>query len=114
MISVDEFNSKMSNLTMLPKNFISKLDVIKIMLIADIIYDMKLTNQRDEIIDIGIGTLAVNIANNTYKFKFSPSAKLIEQLKNMDVSKDNIKSELLKTLEVNLSDKMTKLYKEFI
>lgn len=98
-------------LTTIPEKTLRKLVDIQEYIINDMVEDSMTKNETTTEVDIGMGTLMIRFEDNTLRFKFVPSAKFEESLINTIVNKENI---LKLTLEKNLVDKVTHIYKDLI
>lgn len=107
---------QLSTLTNINKKVLDKLVNISIECIGDAVFNNKVDGTDLTNIDIGIGIISIlsDIASSTLKFKFTPSAKLTENLKNTFDNESMLKSGLQELLEESLVDRLVKTYKEIL
>lgn len=100
-----------STLTTIPEKYLEKLLDKFHYAICDNIVEGVLEGKSLIELNIGIGTLYINILENSVKYKFVPSPKLESNIRDIIIKETN---PLELKLESNLVDKITNIYKEYI
>ena len=100
-----------STLTAIPEKTLNKILDKAYVAINDIILEDLMEDKKVAEIDIGIGSLYIQLLHNSIKYKFIPNATLEENVRNTIIHKTNL---LENTLETNLVDKLTNTYKDFM
>lgn len=100
-----------SKLTTIPDNVLNKLVSKSFYCISDIIEDAILENKKVVEIEIGIGTLYLELNSDNVRYKFIPNKELESAVKNTIINKRNL---LQDTLELILVNRVTDTYKELI
>lgn len=99
----------LSTLTTIQTNSLDKLFNKCKMLICDYIVQDNLCKTNTTSIDIGIGTVVINMQDHELNYKFIPSNDLEDMLVECIKTKN---SPLVNTIEKTLSDRITKAYKD--
>lgn len=100
-----------STLSTIPEKAINKLVDLAYLSIADGLVEIRSTNESEISYDIGIGTLTVILTDNSVRYRFTPSAKLNEVVKDTVVLGKNL---LSSEVEKSIVDKFTNIYKELV
>lgn len=100
-----------SALTSINEKLLNKIVDVVVYSINDSVAESILSKENVTQIDTGIGTLSILVNDNELKFKFVPSAKLRESIISTIKNEENT---LTNTLETNIADRFTKLYKEIV
>jgi|LSQX01.2.fsa_nt_gb hypothetical protein len=100
-----------SKLTTIPDKVLNKLVSKSFYCISDIIEDAILENKKVVEIEIGIGTLYLELNSDNVRYKFIPNKELESAVKNTIVNKRNL---LQDTLEMILVNRVTDTYKELV
>lgn len=100
-----------SKLTTIPDNVLNKLVNKAFYCISDIIEDALLEQKKVVDIEIGIGTLYIELNSDTVRYKFIPNKELESVVKNTVVNKRNL---LQDTLEMTLVNRVTDTYKDLL
>lgn len=101
----------LSTLTTIPYVSLERLVDLSVACISHSVEDSLLDNETHTIVDIGVGKLGIKVEDNTILYKFIPSTKLEDSIKQTVLSG---KSPLTLKVEETLKDKITKTYKDFI
>lgn len=101
----------LSILTTIPNKALNKLVTKSYYCINEAVIDTLLEDKNVVEIDIGLGTLYIQILDNSIKYKFIPSADLEKNVKNTVV---NNKNNLQNVLENNLVNKIVNTYKDLL
>ena len=101
----------LNKLTFIKNSILHKLVNISENCICDYVLECMLDDETVTPIDIGIGTLYVNISNNELQYKFIPNKKLEKKLIR---TVNNQESPLIESIESNLNDKIVNTYKELL
>lgn len=99
----------LSTLTTIPVTSLAKLIDKSILCIEDEVLNSFLNNEDIISLNIGIGKLVIKIEENLIRYRFIPSKKLEDGVKEALASK---KSSLETTVEQHLIDKILKTYKD--
>lgn len=98
-----------STLTTIPEKSLNKLmDKTYWCISNEVVESLKQDSNVIEI-DIGIGELYIKVVDDTIQYKFIPSAKLNDTVKNTVINKRNV---LEDTLEKTLINKIVDTYKD--
>ncbi len=103
--------TKQSTLTTISENQLARLQNFSKLIILDSIEEMMLNNENILSVDLGYGTLGINIEDNKLRFKFVPSAKFEGEL--LDTIK-NKHSPLESAIEQSVKVKLTQTYKDLM
>lgn len=107
-------NVDLSRTTKIPEHILSKMEDVSELLISNYVYEKAILQERQDIpIDIGIGTLTLEIDNikKEITYDFIPSASLEKKLiQTLAEEVDLLEESLIQ----NLSDKVVAVYKEFV
>lgn len=99
-------NQELSILTTIDPQTFNKLDEKKVYCISDAVYKNMLSKNTKTSIDIGIGTVEINILNDCIKYRFVPSKFLENTIINTITKGQN---ELTYQLEKSLIRKLTNI-----
>lgn len=100
-----------SKLTTISDSVLNKLVDKAFYCISDAIEDDILEQKKVTEIDIGIGTLYLELNSENVRYKFIPNKKLESAVKDTVVNKKNL---LKDTLEMTLVTRITNTYKELL
>ena len=100
-----------STLTTIPYATLVKLVDIAELCICHAVEESKLRNGDLTSINIGVGTLNIKTSDDEIKYKFIPSSKLEENVKQTVI---NNKSQLITNVETKIKDKVMNVYKELL
>lgn len=100
-----------ATLTTIPEKALSKLVSKSIICINDSVEEALLTNESIVEINIGIGTLYIQLLDNAINYKFIPSSNLESSVRKTVINKQNI---LERMIEKTLADRIIKTYKDFL
>lgn len=100
-----------SKLTTIPDGVLNKLVKKALYCISDEIEESILEQKRFAEIDIGIGTIYLELNSENVRYKFIPSKELEVAVKDTIVNKRNL---LQDTLEMTLVTRITNTYKELL
>ena len=100
-----------SKLTTIPINVLTKLVDKAFYCISDIVDDAIIEHKKIIDIDIGIGTLYLEINSENVRYKFVPNKELETAIKSTVLNKQNL---LRDTLEMTLVNRITNTYKELL
>lgn len=100
-----------SILTTIPKKVLAKLIEKVQFAISDGVLEGVLAGKNIVDINIGIGTIYIQILENSIKYKFIPNETMEENVKHAIVNKEN---KLEKVLEDTLVEKIVNVYKDFL
>lgn len=101
----------LSLLTTIPPINLDKLVNKSIWCICDCVEESKINNNNVTDIDIGMGTLSICVENNNVQYRFVPSKKLENSIKNTIINGHN---PLIEEAEEKLTKKMLEIHKSFI
>ena len=107
----EDVTEKVSTLTTIPKRQLNKLNNITEYVISDVIEEMILKQEKERDLNLGFGTLGIRIDDTQVRFRFKPSAKLEESVKNVMKGEKNA---LTVQLETALVEKLTSTYKDLL
>jgi hypothetical protein len=96
-------------LTTVPEKAIKKIIEKMIYSINEAVVEARLTGEKIVELDIGLGTLLINLEDDTIRYKFIPGEKLEESVKNSFINQQNL---LEDALDASIVDKLTNIYKE--
>lgn len=100
-----------ATLTTCDKKNLEKLAKIIDYCISDYVHEAMLKNEEVVEIDMGIGYLAIKVADGVIKYRFTPNEYLEKALVDTIKSKEN---QLSIALSQSLNDKLAKVYKELL
>lgn len=100
-----------SKLTTISDTVLNKLISKAFYCISDIIEDAVLENKKVVDIEIGIGTLYLELNSDNVRYKFIPNKDLESAVKNTIINKRNL---LQDTLEMTLVSRITDTYKDLL
>lgn len=100
----------LSALTNVDENYINKLFSKLKWCICDGVSEAEYTNDNSLSCDLGIGKILLTIEENSVKYKFIPSPELEEMVIKAIMGDNTFES----TLEKNLVNKITKVYKDLL
>jgi hypothetical protein len=100
-----------SKLTTIPDNVLYKLVEKSLYCISDAVEDTVLEQKKIVEIDIGIGTLYLELNAENVRYKFVPNKELESAIKDTIINKRNL---LKDALETTLITKITNTYKELL
>ena len=98
-------------LTSINEKLLNKIVDVIVYSVNDSVAESIMNKETVTQIDTGIGTLSILVNDNELKFKFVPNAKLRESIISTIKNEENT---LTNTLEINIADRFTKLYKEIV
>ena len=101
----------LSTLTTIPYVSLERLVDLSVACISHSIEESLLDDETYTMVDIGVGRLGIKVEDNTILYKFIPSTKLEDTIRQTILSG---KSPLTVKVEETLKDKITKTYKDFI
>ena len=101
----------LSTLTTIPYVSLERLVDLSVACISHSIEESLLDDETYTVVDIGVGRLSIKVEDNTILYKFIPSTKLEDTIRQTILSG---KSPLTVKVEETLKDKITKTYKDFI
>ena len=96
-------------LTTIPANTLKKLKQKEIYCIADALEESILADQSVTEVELGIGILTIKHTKDDIMYRFTPSAKLNDAVKNTIINGKNI---LTDSLEVSLVNNIKNIYKD--
>ena len=99
----------LSTTTCIPVSVLNRVSGISNLLVCDDVLKSLQSGEQICQIDIGLGTLAIAVIDDTIKYKFIPSKVLDMKLKDTINSGE---SQLKTSLEQSLADKLVKAYKD--
>ena len=106
-----KLTEEMSALTSISKRNLDKLSEVYIYCIVEFIKETVLADETVTDIDLGFGKLLIDSSNNNLRFKFVPSAKLVEESVNSVKHKQNL---LDIALESSLINKIENAQKDIL
>ena len=106
-----EVTEDLSTLTTIPKNTLQKLNQKVEWIICNSIYEDILKNEKLTKIDLGIGLLLIENQEEEIKYKFIPSQRLEQSIREVYIDKKN---PLQLELEKTLANRIINTYKDFI
>ncbi len=102
----------MSTITTINERDLSKLLDVAVGCINETIYEDLVVSKKDiSEVDIGLGTLNVQVLDNRLLFKFIPCAKLSDAILSTVKNETN---DLVTTLEKSVVERITHTYKDII
>ena len=100
-----------STLTTIPYATLTKLSDVLELCICHAVEESILKNGEVTSINVGIGTLNIKATEEEIKYKFIPSSKFEEHVKQTVITKE---SPLVAKVEERLKDKVMNVYKELL
>ena len=100
-----------STLTTIPYATLTKLSDVLELCICHAVEESILKNGEVTSINVGIGTLNIKATEDEIKYKFIPSTKFEEHVKQTVITKE---SPLVTKVEERLKDKVMNVYKELL
>ena len=98
-------------LTTIPVNSLQKLKEKELYIICNDVEESLLQNKRITEINIGWGTLIIEVEENSINYKFVPSSKLEKNLISTIINKKN---PLTNAIEDALANRIVKTYKDML
>ena len=103
--------SNLSTLSTISESSLSKVIDEIIWCICDSIENTTIDEDTTTEVDIGFGSLLINIVDNQIKYKFIPSKKFEQAILSTIIEGNN---QLVNNLENSLTEKMLTIYKDLL
>lgn len=101
----------LATITTIPPNSLQRLKEKEIYIICNDVEESTLQNKNITEINIGIGTLIIEVKDNSINYKFIPSSKLEKNLISTIINKKN---PLTYAMEESLANRIVKTYKDML
>lgn len=100
-----------SILTTIPENTLRRLARKEMYCICNDLSEALLKGEKEVVLDLGFGTLTINVDNEDIKYRFQPNMVLDRSIKKVCTDKTN---PLVELVEETLASRITNTYKDLL